>query len=258
LIGPVYFLIFLTVSNYHFFSQHFFSWISAQVRKQSVHRMAGWKTRRRPVVTFFLPALLLASGAILSGLWLVEGGSIGLSKQDDREDRQSKKIKRGYTTAPQKVEWRMGRQAITGQVTLTLLEANPEDDTLRASLHLASLRGSRRNPPSDLWEKAPGPFVLEVRASWQKGTSCPTLILRIPALELPAESGPLPIPSFALKVEETEAEIPQLLCSWTRQINAGRSRLGILRALNHILLPPVEVSLDPNRPSPVSTGDLDF
>ena len=212
--------------------------------------MAGWKTRRRPVVTFYLLPLLLASGAILSGLWLVEGRAIGLSKQEDRQ--------KGYTTAPQKVEWRMGRQAITGQVTLTILEANPEDDTLRASLRLASVRGSRSNSPSDLWEKAPGPFVLEVRASWQKGTSCPSLVLRIPALELPAESGPRSLPAFALKVEETEAEIPQLLCSWTRQINAGRSRLGILRALNHILLPPVEVSLDPNIPSPVSVGNLHF
>ena len=234
--------------------QLFFLKKRAQVRSQSVHRKAGGERRCRPVAGFPILPTLLICGAILSGPWLVEGGSIDLPEQDDR----GREASTGFTTAPQTIEWRVGGQAIMGQVTLTLLEAHPEDDTLRSSLRVALIRNSRGSRLSSQRENTLGPFTQEVRANWQKGTSCPTLHLRIPNLELPAERTPISIPSFLIKVEETEAEVPQLLCSWTRQINAGRSRLGILRALNRILLPPTEVSLDLTTTSPISIGDLDF
>lgn len=220
------------------------------MRNQSVHQTAGWEKRRRPLMAVPLLLILLVSGAIFSDLRLVEGGSITPSEQSER----GRESAAGFTTAPQRIEWRVGGQMITGQVTLTLLEANPEDDTLRGRLDLTFLdRHSRRNRLPNQLEEALGSLKQEVRAHWQKGTFCPSLHLRIPALELPIESGPLQVPSFLIKVEETEAEVPQLLCSWTRQINAGRSRLGILRALNRLLLPPAEVSLNQKMPDPVST-----
>lgn len=230
----------------------FFLRKSAPVRNQFVHRMAGWGTRSRPVVAFPILAslpILLVSGALLSGLWLVEGKSILLSKPNN----PGRGSTAGFTIAPQRIEWRVGGQVITGQVILTLLEANPEDDTLRVSLRVALVRSSRSNRSTGQLENTLGPFTHEVRAGWQKGTACPSLHLRIPDLELPAESEPIFIPSFVIKLEETAAEVPQLLCSWTRQINAGRSRLGILRALNRILLPSAE-----EMPSPVSTRGPNF
>ena len=228
------------------------------MRNQSVHLTVGWETRRRPLILVPLLLTLLVSGAIFSGLRQVEGASIDPFEQNER----GRESTAGFTITPQKIQWRVGEQVVTGQVTVTLLEANPEDDTLRVRLDLALDRHSRRNRSPNQPEEALGSLTQEVRAYWQKGTFCPSLQLRIPSLELPMTSGPLPIPSFLVKVEETEAEVPQLLCSWTRQINAGRSRLGILRALNRILLPSVEVSLNPKRisqhRSAVSIFDVDL
>ena len=220
------------------------------MRNQSVHLTVGWETRRRPLILVPLLLTLLVSGAIFSGLKRVEGASIDPFEQNEG----GRESTAGFTITPQKIQWRVGEQVVTGEVTVTLLEANPEDDTLRGRLDLTFLdRHSRRNRLPNQLEEALGSLKQEVRAHWQKGTFCPSLHLRIPALELPIESGPLQIPSFLIKVEETEAEVPQLLCSWTRQINAGRSRLGILRALNRLLLPPAEVSLNQKMPDPVST-----
>jgi hypothetical protein len=185
-----------------------------------------------------LPLLILSAMILPSG-WLVEGRSTEVSTPDGT----------GFTILPQQTVWRVRGQVITGQVALTLLEANPEDDTLRVNLRVSEVRSSRDDSSTGQSERVSPTFAQEVRAHWQKGTSCPTLQLRIPAVELPTENAPLPIPSFLVRIEETGMEVPQLLCSWTRQINAGRSRLGILRALNRSLLPPAEVSLTPEIPS---------
>lgn len=237
--------------------EFFFLRKNAQSRNRSVQQKGRREARWRPLAVFpLLPMLLLfiVSGAIPSDLWRAAGRPIDLTVQDDRERGSAT----GFTTGPQKVEWRVNGQVITGQATLTFLEAHAEDDTLRANLSVTEVHHSSPVKSPKQPEKRLAPFTQEIRAHWRKGTSCPTLHLRIPAFELPAGSGPLPIPSFDLKVEETQAEVPQLLCSWTRQINAGRSRLGILRALNRILLPPSEGSLPPHTSSSESIGDLDF
>ena len=223
--------------------QIFFQKKTAPERNPSVHLLVGWGMRWWPVVA--LP-LLIWSGMILPSGWLVEGRSSEVSTPDD----PGRDSGTGFTTLPQQTVWRVRRQVITGQVALTLLEANPEDDTLRVNLRVSEVRSSRDDSSAGQSERVSPTFAQEVRAHWQKGTSCPTLQLRIPAVELPTESAPLPIPSFLVRIEETGTEVPQLLCSWTRQINAGRSRLGILRALNRSLLPPAEVSLTPEIPSP--------
>jgi hypothetical protein len=47
----------------------------------------------------------------------------------------------------------------------------------------------------------------------------------------------LTIDRIRLDVLETQEQIPQLICSWTRQINTKRPRPGIIAALNRLIAP---------------------
>ena len=80
----------------------------------------------------------------------------------------------------------------------------------------------------------------ELRLGWVKGTACPDLDLELPAFNLDYQGRKLGVDAFRFKIDidqETVETIPQLLCGWTRQINTGRPHLGIIMAINRLLLP---------------------
>ena len=80
----------------------------------------------------------------------------------------------------------------------------------------------------------------ELRLGWVKGTACPDLDLELPAFNLDYQGRKLEVDAFRFKIDidqETVETIPQLLCGWTRQINTRRPHLGIIMAINRLLLP---------------------
>ena len=139
--------------------------------------------------------------------------------------------------------------------SLTLIEANT-DDTLRCLLvltldkserdRLSRRYGNAQNDCPD-WPDCPDwktvPETLgrrELRLGWVKGTACPDLDLELPAFNLDYQGRKLGVDAFRFKIDidqETVETIPQLLCGWTRQINTGRPHLGIIMAINRLLLP---------------------
>jgi hypothetical protein len=204
---------------------------------------SNWPWTCRPRGRFVSGQLVL--GLVLSlAVW---GGLTGSSSMARGEVESEP----GFLIPPQPIRLRSGDRVIEGQVTVRLLEAIPEDDSLRAFLAL-------QFPPPDTTGEPPGSvtgipsfssFSQEVRLNWVKGTACPTLRLRVPPLEARGGETAVPLPSFTLRIDETEVEISRLLCSWTRQINAQRSRLGIIRALNRLLLPEEVAAFAPSSSS---------
>lgn len=129
--------------------------------------------------------------------------------------------------------------------SLTLIEANA-DDTLRGLLVLTldeseRRRLSRLKGQSDLdWQTLPEMLGRrEVRIKWVRGTACPDLDLELPSFNLDYAGRKLEVPAFRFRIDiaqETVEAIPQLLCGWTRQINTGHPRLGIILAINRLLI----------------------
>lgn len=147
--------------------------------------------------------------------------------------------------SPRRIEVRdSGQLRFTVVAGLTMIEALP-DDTLRArllltlprdeQLRLARLR--RENGAISLSETVLGQ---EVRLRWRRGTSCPDLDLELPALKFGYLETVMTTRPALLRIDvaaDTVQTLPQLLCNWTRQINAGRPRLGIILAINRLLTP---------------------
>lgn len=142
--------------------------------------------------------------------------------------------------------------------SLTLIEAHA-DDTLRCLLVLTLDKSERDRlsrrygntqtdcpecpecPDCPEWKTVPETLGRrELRLRWVKGTACPDLDLELPAFNLDYQGRKLEVDAFRFKIDidqETVETIPQLLCGWTRQINTGRPHLGIIMAINRLLLP---------------------
>jgi hypothetical protein len=76
-----------------------------------------------------------------------------------------------------------------------------------------------------------------VTARFQKGTSCPTIHLDIPPVELEVAGLTMKIDRTALDIVESPHQMSQYFCAWARQINAHRQRLPIIAAINRLLKP---------------------
>lgn len=137
-----------------------------------------------------------------------------------------------------------GKLRLMVSAGLTILEAGP-DDTLRARLRL-TLAGDERQRLARLRPEIGATSLpetvldREVRLHWRRGTACPDLDLALPALKFSYLETELTSRPTSLRIDvaaDTVQTLPQLLCNWTRQINAGRPRLGIILAINRLLTP---------------------
>lgn len=149
-----------------------------------------------------------------------------------------------FTTTPQRVRFRVDTRPETFQslATLTLVEAL-SDDSLRALVVVTIGESERTRLEKQFAPRSSIPATLEhreVRLKWRPRTSCPDLEIDLPALTFDAAGLPLTTIPSRLKIDVpliSTDSIPQLLCSWTRQINARRPREGVIMAINRLLLP---------------------
>lgn len=164
---------------------------------------------------------------------------IGLSTLQDAGPRPAV-----FTTPPQRIAIRFageppGYQNYDGQVTLTLLEAG-SDDTLRALLVLTLPPGERQRLVKRGLELPETIHREELRLNWHRGTSCPDIDLDLPAVKFTGQGREMSTEPTRVRIDvslRTVETLPQLLCSWTRQINSRRPRLGIVMAINRLLIP---------------------
>jgi hypothetical protein len=75
----------------------------------------------------------------------------------------------------------------------------------------------------------------DVVAGFRKGTSCPVVSIEIGAVKLDVAGVKLSFDHVVVAVIETLDEVQQHFCVWTRQINANRSRRGVIASLNRLI-----------------------
>ncbi|MFN0108170.1 MAG: hypothetical protein ACKVZH_04885 [Blastocatellia bacterium] len=148
-----------------------------------------------------------------------------------------------FTTAPKLIAAKLkladgSTSTVRGRATLTVVKAN-EDDSLTGTLvylmpneaRLAIAKSSNRqlaDVPANVTQK-------ELTVNFQRGTACPVVKLQFSAKEAEVGNATLQFDKAVLEVQETQAPINQLFCSWTRQLNVKRQRLGIIAAINRLI-----------------------
>jgi hypothetical protein len=135
------------------------------------------------------------------------------------------------------------KSPIEGMASFTVAQAN-DDDTITGTLVFTISEDARVKlaefSGADL-EEVPAKFSREdVTAQFLRGTSCPTLHLKIPPVEMEAAGITMKIERMMLDIAETQQQMSQLFCAWSRQINARRHRRGIIKAINRLINPEEE------------------
>jgi hypothetical protein len=151
-----------------------------------------------------------------------------------------------FTTQPKPAIARLisaEKISLEGRASFTVTKAE-DDDTITGIL-VFTISDDERYKLAELSdfdpEEIPAKFSREdVTARFQKGTSCPTLHLEIPSVEMEAAGTPMRFDLMVLDIVETQQQMSQLFCAWSRQINARRHRRGIIAAINRLIKPEVE------------------
>jgi hypothetical protein len=149
-----------------------------------------------------------------------------------------------FKTAPRPIQGQWTARGATNSIplrataSLTLASAN-EDDTVTGTLTLTLPDGERRK----IAERSGQPLqhfpasILkpDVTAAFRRGASCPSVRLELNDAEWEVAGGTLRTGRLALDIIETPDPIPQLFCSWTRQLNTRRPWGGIIAAINRLI-----------------------
>jgi hypothetical protein len=151
-----------------------------------------------------------------------------------------------FTTLPKSATAKLiphEKTALEGIASFTVTKAQ-DDDTI-TGIFVFTISDDARQQLAELsntdLEEIPAKFSREdVTAKFQKGTTCPTLHLEIPAVEMEAVGATMRIDRIVLDIGETQQQMSQLFCAWSRQINARRHRGGIIAAINRLIKPEVD------------------
>jgi hypothetical protein len=148
-----------------------------------------------------------------------------------------------YTTPPKTsvARFKLGESEaceVRGKVTFTLTAAN-YDDTVVGTLVFTIPEGARikiAKASGEPLTSIPARVARkDVAAGFRKGTSCPEVSLEIGATELDVAGAKLSFDRVVVNVVESIEEVPQHFCVWSRQINANRSRRGVIASLNRLI-----------------------
>jgi len=134
---------------------------------------------------------------------------------------------------------------VRGKAVFTLAAAN-SDDTVAGTLvytipdearqKIAQITGKPLSAiPASVTAK-------DVVAEFQKATACPTVHLEFKPMDVDIAGVKNHFNRFVLDIDEKQPgaskgtqDLATLFCVWTRQINAGQQRRGIIRTMNQIL-----------------------
>jgi hypothetical protein len=132
------------------------------------------------------------------------------------------------------------KMTLEGRASFVVTKAQ-DDDTITGILVFTISEDAQQKlaelSNSDLEEIPPQFSREDVTARFQKGTSCPTIHLEIPSVEMEAAGIRMRFDQMVLDIVETQQQMSQLFCAWSRQINARRHRGGIIAAINRLIKP---------------------
>jgi hypothetical protein len=189
----------------------------------------------------FLFVCLLATGAAAFAQSAPQSSGPQEADKQAADARQTPQVV--YTTPPKisVAMFKLGDSEaceVRVNVTFTLTAAN-YDDTVVGTLVFTIPEVARKK----IAEASGEPLTSiparaerkDVAAGFRKGTSCPGISLEIGATELEVAGAKLSFDRVVVNVFETLEEVPQHFCFWTRQINANRSRRGVIASLNRLI-----------------------
>ena len=189
----------------------------------------------------FLFVCLLATGAAAFAQSAPQSSGPQEADNQASDARQTPQVV--YTTPPKisVAMFKLGDSEaceVRGNVTFTLTAAN-YDDTVVGTLVFTIPEVARKKIAEATGEPLTSiPARVErkdLAAGFRKGTSCPEVSLEIGATELEVAGAKLSFDRVVVNVVETIEEVPQHFCVWTRQINANRSRRGVIASLNRLI-----------------------
>jgi hypothetical protein len=189
----------------------------------------------------FVLALLFAAGSAAFAQSAPQSSGPEEADNQALDARQTPQVV--YTTPPKTsvAKFKHGESEVCevrGIVTFTLKAAN-YDDTVVGTLVFTIPEGARKKIAEASGEpltSIPASVARkDVAAGFRKGTSCPEVSLEIGATELDVAGAKLSFDRVVVNVVETLEEVPQHFCVWTRQINANRSRRGVIASLNRLI-----------------------
>src|SRR4029453_11321304 len=164
--------------------------------------------------------------ALTLGCWLAFGGAAAAQNKKPQPYSTTPKLvpaklKKGDTDvlevrgkASFTVTSANTRHTINGTITYTL----PED----ARKKIAEVAGKKiTEVPANVTRP-------EVVAAFQKGTSCPSVHLEFNPMDFEVAGLNLSLGRFVLDVNEGPDEVAKHICVWTKQINVGRPRRGVI------------------------------
>jgi hypothetical protein len=189
----------------------------------------------------FLFVCLLAAGA--AGFAQSAPQSSG-PQQADKQAADARQTPQVVYTTPPKISVAMFKLddseacEVRVNVTFTLTAVN-YDDTVVGTLVFTIPEMARKK----IAEASGEPLTSiparaerkDVAAGFRKGTSCPEISLEIGATELEVAGAKMSFDRVVVNIVETLEEVPQHFCVWTRQINANRSRRGVIASLNRLI-----------------------
>jgi hypothetical protein len=127
---------------------------------------------------------------------------------------------------------------IHGKASFTITSAN-DNDTVTGTLVFTIGDDARRKIAEltgrDLKSTPPSYSRKNIVAHFRKGTACPEITLDISKIELDLGGITASLDRVSPVINESPEQISQLFCSWSRQINTNRLRLGIIAAINRLL-----------------------
>jgi len=149
-----------------------------------------------------------------------------------------------FTSAPRPVTARVSMDEkeqnlkVHGKAAFTITTAN-DDDTVTGTVVFTIDQDARQAiaelTGNDLKSTPASYSRKNVIAHFRKGTACPVIALEISKIELDLGGATACLDRISPVINESPEQISLLFCSWTRQINTDRHRLGIIAAINHLL-----------------------
>lgn len=108
----------------------------------------------------------------------------------------------------------------------TLLFSLNEENRLKIA---GRMQGGSQSVPANITRS-------DVIGHFVKGASCPTIRLAIEPLDLKTGGIEGRTGRLIFEFHETRDQMAELFCVWTRQINARKSRRGVVAAINKLML----------------------
>lgn len=188
--------------------------------------------------------LRFASKLMLSVCLIDCYGSVAPARsQTAGQIKQSAKAPVIFTTAPKLVEAKLkladgSNSTVRGRATLTVVQANQDDSLTGTLVYLLPVEARQKIAQSSGRKLTEVPAAItqkDLTANFHRGTSCPLVKLRVSAKDTEVGKTTLHFDNVALEISEKPDQVNQLFCSWTRQINAKRQRLGIIAAINRLI-----------------------